>query len=166
MENMQYAEELVREFLVFRGFTNTLQAFDNELSTDIGKGFHVDKLLDLIFGIYIPRFQVDKLVGLLNFFKHCFSNLSENVLVDTLLKLEGYILRYYIVYAIQSGRKDMVLEFFGIYGNELVQKGHDWTPWFGRFVGSLWLSSLFWILGLFYFLIWVMYCSYSLFEES
>jgi hypothetical protein len=120
----------------------------------------------LIFGIYIPRFQVDKLVGLLNFFKHCFSNLSENVLVDTLLKLEGYILRYYIVYAIQSGRKDMVLEFFGIYGNELVQKGHDWTPWFGRFVGSLWLSSLFWILGLFYFLIWVMYCSYSLFEES
>ncbi|KAJ6868248.1 WD repeat-containing protein 91-like isoform X1 [Populus alba x Populus x berolinensis] len=130
MENMQYAEELVREFLVFRGFTNTLQVLDNELSTDIGQGFHVDKLLDLIFAIYIPRFQVDKLVGLLNFFKHCFSNLSENVLVDTLLKLEGYILRYYIVYAIQSGRKDMVLEFFGINGNELVQKGHDWTPWF------------------------------------
>lgn len=130
MENMQYAEELVREFLVFRGFTNTLQALDNELSTDIGKGFHVDKLLDLIFAIYIPRFQVDKLVGLLNFFKQCFSNLSENVLVDTLLKLEGYILRYYIVYAIQLGRKDMVLEFFGINGNELAQKGHEWTPWF------------------------------------
>ncbi|KAJ6411102.1 hypothetical protein OIU84_007790 [Salix udensis] len=130
MENMQYAEELVREFLVFRGFTNTLQALDNELSTDIGKEFQVDKLIDLIFAIYIPRFQVDKLVGLLNFFKQCFSNLSENVLVDTLLKLEGYILRYYIVYAIQSGRKDMVLEFFGINGNELAQKGHDWTPWF------------------------------------
>ncbi|KAJ6294974.1 hypothetical protein OIU76_022957 [Salix suchowensis] len=130
MENMQYAEELVREFLVFRGFTNTLQALDNELSTDIGKEFQVDKLIDLIFAIYIPRFQVDKLVGLLNFFKQCFSNLSENVLVDTLLKLEGYILRYYIVYAIQLGRKDMVLEFFGINGNELAQKGHDWTPWF------------------------------------
>ncbi|XP_057951144.1 uncharacterized protein LOC131145967 isoform X4 [Malania oleifera] len=37
MENMQYAEELVREFLVFRGFTNTLQAFEMELSTDIGR---------------------------------------------------------------------------------------------------------------------------------
>ncbi|KAJ6373685.1 hypothetical protein OIU78_029380 [Salix suchowensis] len=24
----------------------------------------------------------------------------------------------------------MVLEFFGINGNELAQKGHDWTPWF------------------------------------
>ncbi|KAJ6760199.1 hypothetical protein OIU79_025132 [Salix purpurea] len=130
MENMQYAEELVREFLVFRGFINTLQALDNELSTDIGKEFQVDKLIDLIFAIYIPRFQVDKLVGLLNFFKQCFSNLSENVLVDTLLKLEGYILRYYIVYAIQLGRKDMVLEFFGINGSELAQKGHDWTPWF------------------------------------
>lgn len=169
MENMQYAEELVREFLVFRGFTNTLQALDNELSTDIGKEFQVDKLIDLIFAIYIPRFQVDKLVGLLNFFKQCFSNLSENVLVDTLLKLEGYILRYYIVYAIQLGRKDMVLEFFGINGNELAQKGHDWTPWFGRFCWFLlflWLSLVFWIPGLFNLLIRGMCCSYSLFEES
>ncbi|CAK7324052.1 unnamed protein product [Dovyalis caffra] len=130
MENMQYAEELVREFLVFRGFTNTLQSLDKELSTDIGKGFQVDKLLDLIFAIYIPKFQADKLVGLLNFFKQCFSNLSETVLVDTLLKLEGYILRHYIVYAIQLGRKDKVVEFFGINGNELAQKADDWTPWF------------------------------------
>ncbi|KAG8638363.1 WD repeat-containing protein 91 isoform X3 [Manihot esculenta] len=130
MENMQYAEELVREFLVFRGFTNTLQVFEMELSTDIGKGFQVDKILDLIFSIYIPKFQAEKLVGLLSFFKQCFSLVSEAALFSTLSKLEVSILRYYIVCAVQSGRKDKVVEFFGMNGNDLLQRGGDWTPWF------------------------------------
>ncbi|KAL9265084.1 WD repeat-containing protein [Drosera capensis] len=130
MENMQYAEELVREFLVFRGFTSTLQLFESELSTDIGKGFQVEKILDLIFSDYIPKFQVGKLVGLLSFLKHYFSS-SEMILTATLSKLEDSIFRYYIVHALRSGRKDKVLEFFGIMGNELLQKGEEWTPWFG-----------------------------------
>ena len=133
MENMQYAEELVREFLVFRGFTNTLQAFDSELSTDIGKGFQVDRIIDLIFSVYIPTFQAEKLVGLLSFFKHCLSSSSERVYIDTLCKLEVSILRYYIVYAVKAGRNDKVLEFYGMNGNDLLQRDHDWTPWFGGF---------------------------------
>ncbi|TXG71049.1 hypothetical protein EZV62_005984 [Acer yangbiense] len=131
MENMQYAEELVREFLVFRGFTNTLQAFETELSTDIGKGFQVDKILDLIFSVYVPKFQAEKLVGLLGFFKKCFSSSSETIVTATLSKLEVSILRYYIVHALRSGRKDKVVEFFGDNGNDLLQKGQDWTAWFG-----------------------------------
>ncbi|PON34741.1 Guanine nucleotide-binding protein, beta subunit [Trema orientale] len=130
MENMLHAEELVREFLVFRGFTNTLQAFDSESSTDIGKGFQVDKIVDLIFAVYVPTFQAEKLVGLLSFFKHCLSSSSERVHIDTLCKLEVSILRYYIVHAVQSGRKDKVVEFYGMNGNDLLQRGQDWTPWF------------------------------------
>ncbi|KAJ7974109.1 WD repeat-containing protein 91-like [Quillaja saponaria] len=130
MENMQYAEELVREFLVFRGFTNTLQAFDMELCTDIGKEFQVDKILDLIFSVYIPKFQAEKLVGLLGFFKQYISSSSETVLTGTLSKLEVSILRYYIVYALKSGRRDKVMEFLGMNGNDLLQRALDWTPWF------------------------------------
>ncbi|XP_028960038.1 uncharacterized protein [Malus domestica] len=130
MENMQYAEELVREFLVFRGFTNTLQAFDSELSTDIGKGFQVDRIMELIFSVYVPKFQADKLVGLFSFFKLCLSSSSETVLLSTLSKLEVSILRYYVVNAIQSGRRDKVLEFFGMNGNDLSQRSEDWTAWF------------------------------------
>ncbi|KAF6162123.1 hypothetical protein GIB67_008252 [Kingdonia uniflora] len=130
MENMRYAEELVREFLVFRGFTNTLQNFETELSTDIGKGFQVDKILDLIFSIYVPKFQIEKLVGLLNFFKQCFSTSAETIIISTLSKLEVSILRYYIIHAIQAGRKEKVVEFFGTIGNDLVQRDKDWIPWF------------------------------------
>lgn len=131
MDNMEYAEELVREFLVFRGFTHTLQAFETELSTDVGKDFQVDKVMDLIFSVYVPKFQDSKLVGLLSFLKQCFSSSSEALLITTLSRLELSVLRYYIVHALQSGRQDKVVEFFGTYGNDLLETSEDWTPWFG-----------------------------------
>ncbi|XP_071929462.1 uncharacterized protein [Coffea arabica] len=129
MENMLYAEELVREFLVFRGFTTTLQSFEKELATDVGKGFQVEKILDLVFSIYIPKFQAESLVDLLSFFKQCFSS-SETAHIEALLKLHVSILRYYIVYAIQSRRKDKVVEFFDAHGTNLLQNNQEWASWF------------------------------------
>lgn len=120
----------MREFLVFRGFTNTLEAYETELRTDIGKGFQVDKILDLIFSVYVPKFQGEKLVALLGFFKHYVSSSSETALVSTLSKLEASILRFYVVYALQSNRRDKVVEFFAANGAELVQSSQDWTHWF------------------------------------
>lgn len=145
MENMQYAEELVREFLVFRGFTTTLQAFETELCTDIGKGFEVDKILDLIFSVYIPKFQAEKLLGLMGFLKQCFSS-SETVLIAAVSRLEVSILQYYIVYAVKSGKKEKIIEFFEMNGNDLLQKGHDWTPWFGRLLFPFFLCLCLFIL--------------------
>ncbi|KAL7003534.1 hypothetical protein U1Q18_004687 [Sarracenia purpurea var. burkii] len=130
MENMQYAEELVKEFLVFRGFTSTLQAFERELGTDIGKGFQVDRILELIFSVYIPQFRAENLIAMLSFFKQCFSSASEILFISTLSKLEVSILRYYVVHATQSGRRDKVMELFEMHGNDLLQRNHDWTSWF------------------------------------
>ncbi|XP_078174057.1 uncharacterized protein LOC144567759 [Carex rostrata] len=130
MENMRYAEELVREFLIFRGFTATLQSFESESSTDIGRNFDVDKILDLIFSLYIPKFQPDKLLSLLNFFKQCLTSPSETSLLSALSKLELSVLRYYVVYALKSSRPDKVSEFFGLNGNYLLEKREDWLPWF------------------------------------
>lgn len=41
MSHVQYIDELVREYLLFRGFTVTLKSFDNELKIDKDKGFRV-----------------------------------------------------------------------------------------------------------------------------
>ncbi|XP_057798590.1 uncharacterized protein LOC131014592 [Salvia miltiorrhiza] len=129
MEKMKFAEELVREFLVFRGFTNTLQAFEKELATDIGKGFEVDKIIDLIFSVYIPKFEAGKLIDLLSFFRNCFSY-SDSNLIDVISKLHQSILRYYVVYALKCGRKDTVLEFFRDFGNDLMRRDESWSSWF------------------------------------
>lgn len=133
---MVYAEELVKEFLVFRGFTNTLQAFVKELGTDIGKGFQVDKILDLVFSIYIPKFQAENLIQLLRFFSNCFSS-HETHLISVISELDISIIRYYIIHAIQAGRKDKVIELFDIHGTELLQKDQHWASWFGWYHLSL-----------------------------
>jgi hypothetical protein len=44
------------------------------------------------------------------------------MLVSTLSKLGVSILRYYIAYAIQSGRRDKVVELFEMNGNDLLQR--------------------------------------------
>jgi len=131
MENIRYAEELVREFLVFRGFTSTLQAYESELSTEIGRNFQVDKILDLVFSEYIAKYQLDRLVGLFTFFKQCFTSPADTELFSTLVKLELSVLRYYVINALKSGRQDKVIEFFGESSNYLMQKREDWLPWFG-----------------------------------
>ncbi|KAK3157766.1 hypothetical protein QOZ80_2AG0127660 [Eleusine coracana subsp. coracana] len=130
MENIRYAEELVREFLVFRGFTSTLQAYESELSTEIGRNFQVDKILDLVFSEYIPKYQLGRLVDLFTFFKQCFTSPADTELFSTLVKLELSVLRYYVVNALKSGRQDKVVEFFGESGNYLMQKREDWLAWF------------------------------------
>ncbi|KAG4910585.1 hypothetical protein JHK87_056701 [Glycine soja] len=130
MEKMQHAEELVREFLVFRGFTNTLESYEAELRTDIGKGFEVDKILDLIFSLYVPKFHADSLLALLAFFKHYLSSSSDAPLASTLSKLETSLLRFYVVHAVQCNRNDKVVDFFTLYGAELLQRSQDWTNWF------------------------------------
>jgi len=119
---------------VFRGFTNTLESYETELRSDIGKGFEVDKILDLIFSVYVPKFHADKLFALLGFFKHYLSSSSDTPLVSTLSKLEASILRFYVVHAVQCNRNDKVVEFFALYGSELLQRSQDWTHWFGAFL--------------------------------
>uniref|UniRef100_A0A7N0UPP8 WD repeat-containing protein 91 homolog n=1 Tax=Kalanchoe fedtschenkoi TaxID=63787 RepID=A0A7N0UPP8_KALFE len=141
MENMQYGEELVREFLVFRGFTATLQCFDAELGTDIGKGFQVDRMLNLIFSVYIPKFQPDKLLSLLNFFKRYITSTAESAYLATLLKLELSILRCYVVHALQSGKTEKVVEFFGMKAIPYL-KNPNLDPQFRIYFSREWYDAL------------------------
>ena len=127
---MKYTEQLIREYLFFRGFTNTLNSFEKELQTDIAKSYHKDKIFDLIFSSYIPKFQPQNLLSLTSFFRQSFSS-DETLLLDTLNKLETSLLRYYIVSCVQLGRVDKVVEFFKDFGDYLMHKDHDWMYWFG-----------------------------------
>lgn len=41
MSQIQYVDELIREYLLYRGFSGTLKMFDTELKSDKEKGFRV-----------------------------------------------------------------------------------------------------------------------------
>ena len=48
MTQYQFLDELVREYLLFRGFVATLKSFDTDLKNEKEKGFRVEKIVDHI----------------------------------------------------------------------------------------------------------------------
>lgn len=46
MSHIQYVDELVKEYLLFRGFSQTLKAFDNDLKAEKEKGFRVRTVIE------------------------------------------------------------------------------------------------------------------------
>lgn len=67
MDAIPYMDTLFKEYLLFRGFTNTMTAFNQDLSTDRGCGFQAEKISQLIFGKIMPSFDCEQLVDLLDF---------------------------------------------------------------------------------------------------
>lgn len=51
MAHVQHMDELIKEYLLFRGFTATVKAFEADLKMDKEKGFRVDKIIDQILHI-------------------------------------------------------------------------------------------------------------------
>ncbi|XP_028138723.1 WD repeat-containing protein 91 isoform X2 [Diabrotica virgifera virgifera] len=80
MSHTQFLDEMIREYLLYRGFGSTLKAFDAELKADKMKSFRVDKIIDqLIF--FINSYDLSslrELWGHLN--RHMFSKLESNFL--------------------------------------------------------------------------------------
>lgn len=45
MPHMQHIDELIREYLLFRGFANALKWFDFDVKLDKDKGFRVSNIV-------------------------------------------------------------------------------------------------------------------------
>ena len=43
MSPVQFLDDLIREYLIFRGFVHTLKAFDAEIKAEKDKGLRSDK---------------------------------------------------------------------------------------------------------------------------
>lgn len=66
MAHLQFVDELVREYLLYRGFTSTVKAFDTDLKADKDKGFRVDKIVDQI----LHYINVSDLNGFKEYWSH------------------------------------------------------------------------------------------------
>ncbi|KPJ03220.1 PREDICTED: WD repeat-containing protein 91 [Papilio xuthus] len=131
MAHIQFVDELVREYLLFRGFTSTVKAFDNDLKADKDKGFRVDKIVDQI----IHYVNVSDLAGLKEYWSHLdslvFSKLEVHV-QPAVRKIEYSLYKMYLVTAAQSTggvRNEKVSEFLSKMLSEL-QGQNEWKEWF------------------------------------
>lgn len=125
---VERTDELVREYLIYRGFSNALKQLDNDIKVDKDKGFRVDRILDHLQQLV----QSFDLAGLREYWayleKRLFSRL-EDVYRSTVHKLRTSLYRYYVVNAIQRGNGEKTHEFFSKLGSEL-QGQTEWRDWF------------------------------------
>ncbi|CAK6434351.1 unnamed protein product [Pipistrellus nathusii] len=127
-EAVERTDELVREYLLFRGFTYTLRQLEAEIKADKEKGFRVDKIVDQLQQLM----QVYDLAALRDYWSYLerrlFSRL-EDIYRPTINKLKTSLFRFYLVYTIQTNRNDKAQEFFAKQATEL-QNQAEWKDWF------------------------------------
>ncbi|KAL4708461.1 hypothetical protein ACJJTC_001177 [Scirpophaga incertulas] len=131
MAHIQCIDELVREYLLFRGFNSTVKAFDSDLKADKDKGFRVDKIIEQI----VHFINVSDLNGLKEYWQHLdslvFSKLEIHV-QPAVRKLEYSLYKLYLVTASQSTggvKNEKVAEFLSKMLTEL-QGQNEWRDWF------------------------------------
>ncbi|XP_068608705.1 WD repeat-containing protein 91 [Brachionichthys hirsutus] len=125
---VERTEEHLREYLIYRGFTNTLKHLDGDIKADKEKGFRVDKIID-----QLQQFvQTFDLCGLKEYWlyldRRLFSRL-EDVCRATVNKLRTSLYRYYVINTVQRGNLEKTQEFFQKQALELQGQG-EWRDWF------------------------------------
>ncbi|XP_063303623.1 WD repeat-containing protein 91 [Pelobates fuscus] len=125
---VERTDDLVREYLTFRGFTNTLKFFEADIKADKEKGLRVDRIVDQLLQ-FIQSYDLN---GLLDYWayleRRLFSRL-EDAYRPTIHKLRTSLFRYYLVNTVQTSRTDKAHDFFQKQAAEL-QNQPEWKEWF------------------------------------
>ncbi|CAG8542217.1 9299_t:CDS:2 [Racocetra fulgida] len=132
VDSFQQIDELVKEYLLFRGFSATFRSFESECRNDKDKRFQAEKIIEELFS-FITNSDVN---GLMDYWRYLdlryFSRLDARFF-GSVKKFEECLLKYYLVYgksfATQQKRKEKVFEFFDTFGTEL-NGNSEWTKWF------------------------------------
>ncbi|CAO3574948.1 unnamed protein product [Mortierella alpina] len=128
MNSIQHIDELVKEYLLFRGFTNSYKAFEADTKTDKDKGFQAEKIIEELFAS-IAAMDMNALLEQWRYLDIRYFSRLDHRFAGSVKKFELCLLRYYLVYAIQHKRKEKVVEFFEVHGAEL-QGNAEWVRWF------------------------------------
>lgn len=125
-------DDLVKEYLLFRGFNLTLKTFESELRQDKDRSFRADKIVEQLIA-YIQAFDLISLVDYWSYFDHkyfsqlTFSSPNENAAISH--KYELYLYRYYLTNCAQSNRYDKISEFLEKMA-PVIQHQSEWKEWF------------------------------------
>ncbi|ORX78437.1 WD40 repeat-like protein [Anaeromyces robustus] len=151
---METTDELIKEYLLFRGFFNTFRNFDLESKNDRDKGFKAELVVEQLFS-YINSSDINELLEFWKYLDSRFFSQIDSRFCMTLKRMEISLLKYYIVVQIQKNKKDKILEFYNILGNELLGKSewdHNWfaipfikkpesNPLFKIYFSKQWLET-------------------------
>ncbi|KAG9464941.1 hypothetical protein GDO78_019159 [Eleutherodactylus coqui] len=125
---VERTDDLVKEYLTFRGFTNTLKHFEADIKADKEKGFRVDRIVEQLLQ-FIQSYDLNGLLDYWGYLERRLFSRLEDVYRPTVNKLKTSLFRYYLVCTIQSSRTDKAHDFFQKQAPEL-QNQAEWKEWF------------------------------------
>lgn len=128
MAQIEYLDNLLKEYLMFRGFSSTLRALDFEQKNDKDKSFRAEKILEQC-NIFINNHDLQSLREL---WSHLDTNLFsklEHTYAEAVKKLENGLLKLYLVTAYTNNRTDKISDFFVKLAPE-IRSQSEWKEWF------------------------------------
>ena len=131
--SIAFMDELIKEYLLFRGFNATIKSFEHDLKQDKDRSFRADKITDQIFA-YIHAYDLNGLLDYWSYLDHkFFSKITLKLSVGSSAalsrKYELFLLRYYLINAIQASKTEKAIEFFENYASKL-QAQSEWKEWY------------------------------------
>ncbi|KAK3593070.1 hypothetical protein CHS0354_007861 [Potamilus streckersoni] len=121
-------DDMIKDYLAFRGLSSTLRVLENELKNEREKSFRIDKMTEQI-QYYIGSYDLANLRDYWNFLNHRLFSRLEQRFCSSIRKLEVGLLKFYLVYAAQSNKQDKVIEFFEKM-TETLQTQSEFKEWF------------------------------------
>ncbi|RNA31622.1 WD repeat-containing 91 [Brachionus plicatilis] len=131
--SINYMDELVKEYLIYRGFNSSIKSFDSDLKQDKDRSFKPDKITDQLLS-YIYSFDLSGLIDYWNYldqkyFSRITIKISKASHYTLIKRYELYLHRLYVINTIKCGKQDKTFEFFDNLANK-QQLQFEWKEWY------------------------------------
>ncbi|VDI82357.1 Hypothetical predicted protein [Mytilus galloprovincialis] len=121
-------DELVKDYLIYRGLTTTYRTFEAELKNEKEKGLRADRILEQL-QTYVVNYDLSNLREYWSYLNQRLFSRLETRYLSSVRKLEVGLLKFYLVNAQQLNRHDRVTDFFEKMTPEL-QNQAEFKDWF------------------------------------
>ena len=132
-EDLPQLDALIKEYLLWRGFTQCFRTFESARLNDRLRFFNVQRIVDQLFS-FVEQFDFASMQSLWNFLSARFFVHLDGHHQPTVRAFARALQRYYIVHCVSSGSLQRVVDFLRTFGSELSRtsssNGGDWEEWF------------------------------------
>ena len=129
MDQMSYLDDLIKEYLLFRGYIKTYTAFTSEKQHDKTDHPDPDAIAELLLN-HIRQLELNELTDLwttltTRFFTHLPPHFA-----PTIKTIETSLRRAYLIKAIRTADKQKIHAFFDRFSADMTAPGGEWEQWF------------------------------------
>lgn len=115
------ADMICAEYLLYRGYTQSLAALTKEMEKDRLKQFDSVKIVDSIYH-HLHNYEIEQYIILWDLLAKRFFSHLDNEYLQSSNVLKGDLLKYYLIYCFKSNRKDKLIEFFQHYSHDILNQ--------------------------------------------